>query len=51
MKRRDLDDRNIQWTLLREHDFEGHPDAMVNSALHALRFDSGFDEMLPDLHG
>jgi hypothetical protein len=51
MKRRHLDNRNIERRLFGEHDLERNPDAVIYSAFDALCFDPAFDEMFPDLHG
>jgi hypothetical protein len=51
MERGDLNHRNIKRSVFGKHRLKGDPDAMINSALDALRFDPCFDEMLPDLHG
>ncbi len=45
--RRYLYQRNIKRLLRREHELEGHPDAMVNAALHALGLDPRLDQVLP----
>lgn len=51
MVRRHLNNRDVQRLLLGEHELEGHPDAVVDAALDALRLDAGLDQVLPDIGG
>jgi hypothetical protein len=46
-----LDHRDVKGLLRWKHELERHPDAVVDTALHALGLDSCLDQVLPNFHG
>ena len=48
MKRGDLDERHVERGFLREHLFEGDPDAVIDTSLYAFGLEPEALQMLPD---